>query len=290
MAETKGSPAVGEPFNPFKRFRGVFIPLGLLAFPDISDGAKLLYGRLCMFAGKEGECFADRRAIATEMGSSEATIGRQFEELIGAAFIRRIRRGRGLTSRCEFLWHPVLAACQRTTADSSKVSAQETVMTAHFCTSDRSEVSGGYKEDKTPLQDSLTTERAREVTEQPKPVLHFPQHQRSDWPQGGFDGPDDFEGWWDHLVRDHPNKNRNAVAKTKALEMLIAGQLNRVAFDEGYLSARTAAGERWTAEHGRYAPNLFRFLEDQLWKHAPVKAAQAEYPDASDYLRRIAAE
>ena len=67
---------IGQPFNPWKRFNGVFIPLGLLTHPGLSDRAKLFYGRLCLYAGKDGACFAGRKTMATDMGVSVATITR----------------------------------------------------------------------------------------------------------------------------------------------------------------------------------------------------------------------
>jgi len=111
---------------------------------------------------------------------------------------------------------------------------------------------------------------------------------RASWPMGEWESADDFETWWARLVWAHPNKNRNAVAKTKAIELVMAGALRRKEFDEGYAALRAANGERWTEQRGRYAPNLWQVLDDQQWKHAPpVMPAVGEYPSAEEYLRRI---
>ncbi len=124
----------------------------------------------------------------------------------------------------------------------------------------------------------------------PLPVLsHFPH-----WPSGGWGSPEEFEAWWSELVALHPNKSRNGVAKTKALELIATGQLRRADFDEGYAALREASGDRWTEQRGRFAPNLFTLLDDALWKHAPPPVAAVSagpaYEDASEYLRRISAE
>ncbi len=290
---------VGDSFNPHRRFNGVFVPLGLLRFKEIGDGAKLLYGRLCLFAGKNGECFAERTALAKEMGVSVATIGRQLEELVNAEFIRRVRRGRGRTALCQFLWHPALESCERAHSDSAKMRGQEApksaelrhqeeAQTAQECVPDSAILRHTIKEDKIPLKDSLAAVRVCESPLRRERPSFFKRQQHSDWPCGGWQDLEDFELWWQRVVDGHPNKNKNGIAKTKALELLFAGVLKRTEFDEGYLNARTAAGERWTEQHGRYAPNLWQFLDDMAWKFtAPVIPPAAEYQSAEDYLRRV---
>ena len=43
---------VGQPFNPFKLFNGIYIPEALVRAKGISAGAKLAYGRLTRYAGR----------------------------------------------------------------------------------------------------------------------------------------------------------------------------------------------------------------------------------------------
>lgn len=45
---------IGQPFNPFGLFNGIFVPESLVKFKDISPGAKLAYGRLARYAGQDG--------------------------------------------------------------------------------------------------------------------------------------------------------------------------------------------------------------------------------------------
>ena len=44
---------VGQPFNPYKLFVGIFIPEALVINPEVSPGAKLIFGQLARYAGSE---------------------------------------------------------------------------------------------------------------------------------------------------------------------------------------------------------------------------------------------
>jgi hypothetical protein len=112
---------VGEPFNPHRAFLGIFIPLGLLSYRGISDSAKLLYGRLCMFAGKDGLCIPSIETLSVAFGCHPNVISRWMGELVEQGFIRRLRHGPGKNASCEFLWHLALATCLRGDTDSSKM-------------------------------------------------------------------------------------------------------------------------------------------------------------------------
>src|SRR5665213_3020750 len=116
----------GQPFNPWKRFTGGFIPLGMLAYPGLSDRAKLFYGRLCLYAGKDGDCFAGRKKMATDMDVSVATITRLLNELARTRFIRPKRRGPHRTDVIEFLYHPALIQSQKTPLDVAEMRDQGT--------------------------------------------------------------------------------------------------------------------------------------------------------------------
>ena len=111
----------GHPFNPHGVLRGVFVPLGVLGHPSLSDGAKLLYARLCFAAGRSGECAVSVEELAAASAASEPTVKRQLHELTGAGLIRRIRRGPGLPAVCVFLWHECLADSLKRSPDGSEV-------------------------------------------------------------------------------------------------------------------------------------------------------------------------
>ncbi len=97
---------------------------------------------------------------------------------------------------------------------------------------------------------------------------HVSDQARSDWPRGGWDTLEDFDTWWDGIVRGHPNKNRNGEARNKAIELVAQGGLGRVEFEKGYAALRAAKWETWGKKGGRYTENLLSILADSLWKHA----------------------
>jgi len=120
------------------------------------------------------------------------------------------------------------------------------------------------------------------------------QNREEIWPHGGWHSDEDFRTWWERLVLEHPNKNRNTAAKEKALAQIRERKLNRGEFEAGYARLRAAEGERWMQENGRYAPNLWQLLEDEAWKFAPHAAkpvlSAPSYQSTDDYTRRLQTE
>jgi hypothetical protein len=101
---------IGQPFNPFRQFTGIFIPEGLVRAKGISPGAKLAYGRLVRYAGQNGNCFPSVDSLAAEIGVGERQAQKYLANLERAKLIRRVKRfsGAGQTSNTfEFLWHSV---------------------------------------------------------------------------------------------------------------------------------------------------------------------------------------
>jgi hypothetical protein len=111
----------GDVFNPWNRFRGIFIPLSLFSYDKLSAGAKLLYGRLALYRGKrnDGICNPSLDTLAKETGASADTLGRWLKELTIQGFIRRVHRGPKLNAECQFLWHPVLEQSLRPSLSST---------------------------------------------------------------------------------------------------------------------------------------------------------------------------
>jgi len=99
---------VGQPFNPFGLFTGIFIPDALVRSTTVSAGAKLTYGRLARYAGQDGKCYPAVDTLAAEIGLGGRQVQRYLTELERAHLIRRVIRyaGRAQTSNgFEFLWH-----------------------------------------------------------------------------------------------------------------------------------------------------------------------------------------
>src|ERR1700690_4230430 len=101
---------VGQPFNPFGLFTGIFIPDALVRSTLVSPGAKLVYGRLARYAGQDGKCYPAVDTLATEIGLGERQVQRDISELERRRLLRRLGRyvGRAQTSNAfEFLWHEI---------------------------------------------------------------------------------------------------------------------------------------------------------------------------------------
>jgi len=101
---------VGQPFNPFRLFTGIFIPEALVRSNLVSPGAKMAYGRLARYAGQDGQCFPAVNTLAQEIGIGERQAQEYLSELEKTKLIRRRTRfsGRAQASNSiEFLWHPL---------------------------------------------------------------------------------------------------------------------------------------------------------------------------------------
>ena len=101
---------VGQPFNPYRLFTGIFIPEALVRSKVVSVGAKMAWGRLARYAGQDGRCFPAVSNLALESGIGERQAQKYLAELEKAKLIRRRTRfsGRAQASNSfEFLWHPL---------------------------------------------------------------------------------------------------------------------------------------------------------------------------------------
>jgi hypothetical protein len=101
--------AVGQRFNPYKLFKGMFIPEAVCRYRGISLGAKMIYGRLCRFAGEDGDAYPSIDSIASEIGIGETQARQYLRELERSGFISCERRtgekGGQTSNRYHFLWH-----------------------------------------------------------------------------------------------------------------------------------------------------------------------------------------
>jgi hypothetical protein len=99
---------VGQPFNPFRLFTGIFIPEALVRSRLVSPGAKMAYGRLARYAGQHGHCYPAVATLGSEIGVGQRQAQKYLAELERAKLIRRGCRfsDRGQMSNAfEFLWH-----------------------------------------------------------------------------------------------------------------------------------------------------------------------------------------
>lgn len=91
--------------KPYKMFNGCLIPNWLLQMENISDGAKLCYGRLCQYAGKKDECYPKQLTLAEELGKGLSQTKDYLNELVDHKLIEKIRVGKRCSNRYKFLWH-----------------------------------------------------------------------------------------------------------------------------------------------------------------------------------------
>ena len=99
----------GEPYSPYRLFLCAFVPLPIMAMTDISPGAKLLFGRLALYAGQNTTCFPKLDRLSADLGSSVDSIGRWMAELTAAKLLNRAQKGSGRPAECEFIWHAALS-------------------------------------------------------------------------------------------------------------------------------------------------------------------------------------
>jgi hypothetical protein len=105
-------PEAEEAFNPYKKFNGILIPEGIVRKQKLSFGAKIVYGRLCRYAGASGRCFPAVETLAKEIGVHKRQARRYLKELEKQKFIRRVERvfpdQKQMTNSYVFLRHPCL--------------------------------------------------------------------------------------------------------------------------------------------------------------------------------------
>lgn len=92
-------------FNPWKLFRGLYVPEWLAERPEVSPGAKLCYGRLLRYAGRKGVAYPSVRTLGKALGVSERQVSRYLSELRKHGLIHVTVR-RAHSALYEFLLHP----------------------------------------------------------------------------------------------------------------------------------------------------------------------------------------
>lgn len=116
-------------FNPYG-LHAIRVPLEMVSYPGLSAGAKLLYGRLALYRGRQegGFCRPSLEKLAQAMGTSVDSVDRWLGDLVREGFIERKRRRR-VVAECIFLPHPVLVDSatppNQDSPDSAKTPNQE---------------------------------------------------------------------------------------------------------------------------------------------------------------------
>lgn len=103
-------PQFGEPFNPYRRFRGAMIPGSILRNPDIAPAEKLILARLLQYAGKDGRAWPRVESLGFEVGLGIRQTRRCLRALeYKHGIIRRSesKGGRHRSNDFEFIWGPL---------------------------------------------------------------------------------------------------------------------------------------------------------------------------------------
>ena len=79
---------IGEPFNPWNIFCGIWIPFCIVQCEDLSTGAKICFGRLLYHAGKDGHCFVSQRELGKELAVSPRQVRRYLDELVNLKLLK----------------------------------------------------------------------------------------------------------------------------------------------------------------------------------------------------------
>lgn len=99
---------IGQPFNPYKLFTGIFIPEALVRYRGLSPGGKLVYGRFARYAGEDGGCWPAIPTLAAEIGIGTTQTRIYVHELKKKRFIA-IEERPGTSGIYKFLWHEAFA-------------------------------------------------------------------------------------------------------------------------------------------------------------------------------------
>lgn len=98
--------------NPYKTQLGSFLPNGIMTLTTIGSTGKLIYGRLCQFAGEKGYCWPAISTLAFAIGCSKTTVKKAIKELLGEKLIEVEHRfsedGDATSNLYFFLDHPAL--------------------------------------------------------------------------------------------------------------------------------------------------------------------------------------
>jgi hypothetical protein len=86
---------------------------------ELSAGAKLAYGVLARFAGRDGVCRPSARTIAERLGVSDRQVKSYVSELVRAGYIERERGDRRGPNNYYFLWRSEFAGFELEGKDSS---------------------------------------------------------------------------------------------------------------------------------------------------------------------------
>lgn len=101
--------SAGEFYNPWRLFIGCIIPNAISRSTELSSTAKLVFGKLCQYAGQNGQAYPSYKTLAGDVGVERRQAIRAVKELVDYGLIKPVGRRKGdggFTSNIyAFLWH-----------------------------------------------------------------------------------------------------------------------------------------------------------------------------------------
>lgn len=101
--------STGEFYNPWRLFIGCIIPNAVSRSTELSSTAKLVFGKLCQYAGQNGQAYPSYKTLAGDVGVERRQAIRAVKELVDYGLIKPVGRRKGdggFTSNIyAFLWH-----------------------------------------------------------------------------------------------------------------------------------------------------------------------------------------
>lgn len=106
-------PNPGDVYNPWRLFVGCFIPNAILRSTELSSTAKLSFGKLCQYAGQNGQAYPSYKTLATDVGVERRQAIRAVKELTNFGLVKPVGRMKddgGFTSNIYvFIWHQIFS-------------------------------------------------------------------------------------------------------------------------------------------------------------------------------------
>lgn len=91
--------------NIYGLFNNSYVPMWLQRRTEISDGAKLLYGLLARYAGKDGKCYPLQKRLCNDLNRTPRTIKKYVSSLKKFKLISTKQRGLNGSNNYKFYSH-----------------------------------------------------------------------------------------------------------------------------------------------------------------------------------------
>lgn len=218
-----------QTFNPYKMYHGAYVPNWLLESNIVSLGAKLCFGKLMQYAGRDGQCFPKQQTLADDLGVSVPSISNYVNEL---ELVKLIMRKDGYYL---FLKHPL------NQLQDSEVQLQDT---------------------KVQLQDSevpiVLIESVIESVNTPASLetdFPLPKQQINKTKKSVNHYSESFESWW----KTYPARNGIKAGKPDAYK-----KFNKIDDVPGLILATKNYANSKEVKEG-FAKDAVRFLKEGVW-------------------------